>query len=791
MLADTYKIALAALLHDIGKVMQRTGRKHKDSLLRQKSIFCKYDNCNNRYIYLHSLYTVQFIEDYLNYILDEKYLKISAKHHVPETEMENIIAKADKLSAGMDRRAYADEDFKKYDFKSARLYSIFQNIKNINPEKDYKPSNYYYDLIPLEISERIFPQKDGEAVRDTASSENEYERLFEEMEEEIRNIDRNKSIEYIYNTIHSILEKYTSFVPSSTIDYPDISLFDHLRTTSAIAVCLCEVFKSEEKPKKEFLLLEADVSGIQNFIYKITEGEETKKNIAKSLRGRSAYVNILIDFMSKYMVRELGLTISNILYCGGGKFQLLLPNTSKTKEKLEKIVQEIEGYLYREYKAKIGLVIDYIEIDEEGITDYATSITRLHDKMQEAKNRKFINIINMEKDNFFIKTKRPKKVCKYCHVNEEEQDGACKGCRKHIELGEKLVEGRIKYVVYDFKGNINAEKADVTVEFGDLGKVHFFKSLSKPVDAFLIENINGSGQFGRIKFVGNVVPKFKDNKYSIVSFNDIAELSEGDNKIAVLKMDIDNLGTIFSSGLDEKNRSISRISTLSRLIDLFFSGYMNRLCKKLYEDYGDKDKVNLDELFYINYSGGDDLLIIGPWDWTLKLALEIRKELDRYVCNNPNITVSAGVYICNSKTPIRISSEEAEVYLEKAKEKEGKNSVCVFERAIDWFKKDSLDKAFKDSDEYKKWLEDKKVSKGLIYNIMIASKNISLKSVRPEDFDLIPRIAYFIARNVKDEEVRKKLSRKLITAKIEDSEIEFIKFPLMITLMKTRTVEEG
>jgi CRISPR-associated protein Csm1 len=783
---ETYKVALAALIHDIGKVMQRAKEPIKDRLKGQESIFCKFTK--GYYSYKHSLYTAQFIEEYLNYIFDEEFLKASAKHHIPETDLEKIIARADWLSAGMDRREHediSDEEVKRYNYINTRLYSVFRNI---NIGKEYNSVDYYYDLIPLEISERIFPIEEENVKRDTEYSVKEYKSLLEKIYQEFKRIDIKKPIEEIYNEIHGILERYTTFIPSSTMEYPDISLFDHLKTTAAIATCLYELHNLQENKEKEFLLLEGDVSGIQEFIFKIVEGEETKKNIAKSLRGRSVYINVLIDFVSKYIVKKLGFTISNILYCGGGKFQILLPNTNRIKEALKEIEREIQFYLYDTYKTEIGLVLAYIEIGEQGISNYAESLDKIHDKMYEAKKRKLLNIININKNNFFIRTDRPNSVCKYCHMNEGKgKEKICDECDIHIQLGGNFVTNRIKYVVYDFENEVS--NSDIKIQFGKLGTVHFFNRLPQNIKAFLVENVNNTGENGRLKFVGNTVAIKTDG---VASFNDIGKFSEGDNKIGVLKMDIDNLGTIFSRGLPKKNRSISRISTLSRMIGLFFSGYINKLCQDLYQEYITETKdyhQDIENIFYINYSGGDDLLLIGPWDWTMRLALKIRKKLNEFVCRNPNITLSAGIYICDSKTPIRITSEEAERYLEMAKNSEEKNAVCVYENVLNWFGINSLEKALEDSSIYKKWLSNKEISRGLIYNIMLASKNINSKNNR-HDLDLIPRIAYSLSRNVSNKEIRNILLKKLITSRVEDSELEFVKIPLMVTLMKTREIKE-
>src|SRR5690606_38509678 len=177
----------------------------------------------------------------------------------------------------------------------------------------------------------------------------------------------------------------------------------------------------------------------------------------------------------------------------------------------------------------------------------------------------------------------------------------------------------------------------------------FFKELDNMDMGFMVENINGTGKFGRLKFVGNTVP-IKNG--IVASFNDIGPMAEGDDKIAVLKMDIDNLGTIFSTGFQDKNKSMARTSTLSRMIDLFFCGYINKICEDLYNEYIEENTdraIELDNLFYINFSGGDDLVIIGPWDWTITLARRIKEELSRFACYNPNVTISGGIYIADVK----------------------------------------------------------------------------------------------------------------------------------------------
>ena len=111
--------------------------------------------------------------------------------------------------------------------------------------------------------------------------------------------------------IYSICMKYLSNVPAVNNDKCNISLFDLCKINSAINNCI-------SRNNEKFILIKGDFSGIQKFIYK------TKDDGAlKVLKGRSLYLTILQDLCSKYIVRELELDISNILYSGGGNFYIL------------------------------------------------------------------------------------------------------------------------------------------------------------------------------------------------------------------------------------------------------------------------------------------------------------------------------------------------------------------------------------------------------------------------------------------------------------------------------------
>jgi CRISPR-associated protein Csm1 len=176
----------------------------------------------------------------------------------------------------------------------------------------------------------------------------------------------------------------------------------------------------------------------------------------------------------------------------------------------------------------------------------------------------------------------------------------------------------------------------------------------------------------------------KDNKdeKEIKEFSKLANDSEGAKKLAILKMDVDNLGKIITRGLG-KYATLSRLSTLSSMLTLFFTGYIPYLIKS-----NDKYRNSI----YLTYSGGDDTLIVGAWDKVWDLAKKINDKFRKFVCDNPDITLSAGVVLVNPKFEYRKGVYLAEDELENAKEnkvkingeEKEKNSVSIFGHALRW-----------------------------------------------------------------------------------------------------------
>ncbi|MGC9007071.1 MAG: type III-A CRISPR-associated protein Cas10/Csm1, partial [Sulfurihydrogenibium sp.] len=272
----------------------------------------------------------------------------------------------------------------------------------------------------------------------------------------------------------------------------------------------------------------------------------------------------------------------------------------------------------------------------------------------------------------------------------------------------------------------------------------------------------------------------------ILHFEYIAKLSQGDERIGILRMDVDNLGRIFSEGLKGKI-SISRISTLSRMMDLFFTGYLNTLCL---EDTAEKNDIlqKVNSMYYIVYAGGDDLFIIGPWNYLLEFAKKINQAFREYTATNTDITLSAGYVQTKPKYPIRISAELS-ARAEEVSKTSGKNRITAFKNTIQWERfKDALDK----SEKLSELIKDKKISRGFIHYYKSLQERFLIQDKEPDviiykgkpDPMVYPYTQYYIARNVSDETAKKFLEQEFIINLEKNKDMS--DFILNYSFLKTR-----
>ncbi len=450
------RVAFAALVHDLGKFAERArideahekdaeGNKRIDI---QKQLYCP--QWNGHYTHIHAAYTalaIDLIEDQLPPIkgkspepfaswkgtqTDDSLINAAARHHKPETALQWIIATADRLASGFER-----ESFEKYNQSpegaagslnhyTQRLLTLFEQLDIATNNTPRAPTalKWRYPLAPLKI-ESLFPlPADDVEQSNNKAAQQEYRKLWNGFRSQLADIPPSHRNNWSLWLDHfdALLATYTSSIPSATAGgvKPDVSLYDHSRTTAALATALWRFHADEPQHSvqqqlraqwdaerqdgpladtawntEKFLLIMGDFFGIQPFIF--ASGGETQKRAAKLLRGRSAYVSLLSECAALRILDELGLPPTSQVINAAGKFLIVAPNRPEILESLQKVQKEFDEWFLQHTWGESGIGLSWTPATAADFRSYAAQetppfaslINRLFQQLENAKSQRF------------------------------------------------------------------------------------------------------------------------------------------------------------------------------------------------------------------------------------------------------------------------------------------------------------------------------------------------------------------------------------------------------------------
>ncbi|NSW93325.1 MAG: type III-A CRISPR-associated protein Cas10/Csm1 [Bacteroidales bacterium] len=382
------EIYLGALMHDIGKFYQRADKDFYESEeLREQSkriadLICPLTQ-DRHFSHQHVIWTNEFFEKHKalfqkftsSWEHDDNVANLASYHHRPGTIFQAMIQLADWWASGLDRSQigeYEQNELKtsRERYKEIPLSNILCALKIKRNDDDIEGVNFPFQksfrLKPLNLDRNtVLP------VQYSLNSRQDYEILWKKFEEKLKPDNfQTDSIRDFNITLFYILKQFTWCIPSFTqIDFPCISLFEHLKITSAIAQCFYDYYTEDSSrfifdTKKHRLTIQDDayplqlvcfdLSNIQNFLYNIST-----KYAVKSLRGRSFYLQMLTESLYWYLIREIpdGFTPSHVVYASGGKFYMILPNTMKVNQLLNDLQLRIQEELWTRHSGELYLNI--------------------------------------------------------------------------------------------------------------------------------------------------------------------------------------------------------------------------------------------------------------------------------------------------------------------------------------------------------------------------------------------------------------------------------------------------
>lgn len=705
-------IAIAGLLHDIGKVVQRS----------QTDPWKPPEGFPTEGQPVHARWTEHFIQ----FSVPKMYRPAALQgvyHHQPEKspadnhEISSLIALADKLSAG-ERADELPEG--KGNQLPKQMVSIFDRVGAVRERKD--APHHYLPLAELKLNrEAIFP---GPVLKDGQTTE-AYSSLVKEMEQ-VAGQEIKDPETYLENLLGG-MQRFTWCVPSAYYyNLPDVSLYDHSRMTAALAVCFSE-FRPEDVPPllsavqaaftgkaaaaeterlaaPAALLVGGDISGIQSFIYTLSS-----RHAAKTLRGRSFYLQLLTEAVMRLLLRELGLPSVNVIYSGGGHFYLLAPLSAAAR--LPEIRRKITTTLLKHHGAALYFALGWTEVPFSGFKRgaFPTYWDRMHADLSAAKQRRYQELGGEIYPLVFEPAPHggnQEQTCAVCgeeknttHVlveKGEEPARICPLCQSFIDpLGKRLPD--TEYIQLDFGAPVEREPGRALDVLAELGMgVRFFDEHNRAFDGFealpgaersVIWSLSDADHWpGGLDRPAAHLLRFTVNRVPSCTFDELEKQATGISRLGVLRMDVDNLGTIFKEGFckgAESIATIARLSTLSFQMSLFFDGWVKRIC----------DQVSSKSIYAV-YSGGDDLFLIAPWSMTPKLAADISRDFNAYTSGNPDLHLSGGMAFIHGKYPVYQAAQDAGDALDSAKARDGKNAFHFLGRAWSWAEFDGLTQKF-------------------------------------------------------------------------------------------------
>ncbi len=673
--------ALAGLLHDVGKFAQRAGEQ----------VTAEWSDGKNKqdFGYQHALHTWHFVNKYLPSTFKQAGI-LAAFHHRPN-DAGKIIQTADYLSAGERSDDIKDDDNRKS--HPRQLLSIFSSVY-----KDSKPAQLYLPLSVLNLERQaLFPQNPLPEDEVWKSYKVMWDGFCSEAAALKTAHEARPDLESYLEAMLAIMQRYTYCIPSAYYKtQPNISLYDHSRMTSALAAILS---RSGEPGKGQpaALLIGGDISGVQDFIYTISA-----KGAAKTLRGRSFYLQLLTEAALRFVLRRLGLPYTNVIYSGGGNFFILAH--PQAKEQLPEIRAQLSRILLRHHGPTLYLALGCAEVPAEGfepgkLRDYWDG---MHRAVNLAKQQRYAELGDEAFSSVFSPVKyggNPDETCSVCGNDKrgdetwdelEGQERICPLCRSFAdEIGKEIP--KYKFLVFGSnvsKGQTVGKASDVLAELGMTFK--FYKAGEKidlqaqRVTIWGMDDAGGKWPVTNLpaacftRYTANKTPVVADREEENAINRRLSESdlkndpakkempkslthlqvlnSGGFEYLGVIRLDVDNVGEMFKNGLGDLT-TLSRIAALSSQMSLFFEGWLKRIC----------ESDSRSERIYTVYSGGDDAFLIGPWELMPGLASEIAAEFADYTGNHPRISLSAGMSFIGGKYPIYQAAKDAYEALEKAK----------------------------------------------------------------------------------------------------------------------------
>ncbi len=529
------------------------------------------------------------------------------------------------------------------------------------------------------------------------------------------------------------------------------------------------------RKKDNCMVILGDISGIQDYIFDVAEEGGGQ---AQRLRARSFFVQLIAETAALRVLRAFKWPLASIRLSAAGKFLLQGPGPPDAEKCLAGQQEAINEWLLRASRAELRLTLAWDDSAGGAAAGYEAAQRKLQlskahpwaPLQQGGWNPSYLMLAPLD---------TPCSLCGHAPAQEEETvrdtgqvRRVCRTCAFFRELGQRLPQANWLVVrdtpqSTDFElfglGVAVTNETQLSVDSNTLAVVNLRSPAERPSwcppERFLERRLMAH------------VPS--DEHGCPVWFTELARQAQGDHLLAVLKADADSLGVRFQNLLN--TGGIEAMARFSEQLDAFFAGRL-----KL-ELAGNHDGGR--RWIYTIFAGGDDLVMVGPWDVMFDFAGQMREWFTREF-DSHGLTLSAGLALMKPKRPIKGIVEEAERLLELAKTGM-KDQLAAFGQVWNWRHHDDI---MKGARQLVEWVKRGDMQRGWLHTLLELAE--ARHGPKPDAL-ATARLAYHVSRNYRRNTRARHWAERLVQRFDDTENIDVLYLPATVRCALTATRTPG
>lgn len=481
-------------------------------------------------------------------------------------------------------------------------------------------------------------------------------------------------------------------------------------------------------------LLLGDLAGVQDFLFDVAaEGGGQ----ARRLRARSLFISLVAEVAALRLIEAAGWGRSALVFSAAGKFLLAGPVLDDTaRARVGREAGEISRWLF----AHTGAALRFALAINDQAADQLLPVAydQAQGTLQHAKWRPWSDLLDQQSPGWpptalvLPPISPPCDLCRRRPGRHTERDDegnerlVCTRCHQDGELGRRLPAARWLELHTPLPaGAMDLAGFGLRVASGE-----------RPApDARFVFALAGQSPADERRIVprrlARHIPRRPDQQP--VEFKDLAARATGAPLLGVLKLDADNLGAAFRHRV-QGAATFEELGRLSERLDDFFARQVDEMLARPPWDP-----------LYMVFSGGDDLLLVGPWNVAFDFAGHVQQAFVKTFARD-GLTLSGGLALIKPTFPIRSAADQADALLDRAKTEPApgaaapKDQMAAFGRVWKWNDHATVAQTAR---RLADWVQQRVMPRGWLHTLLDLAETRDRDPAAP----VTARLAYHIGRN--------------------------------------------